>query len=206
MTGTLKRRQMLQGVAAALATVSCSDTPTRARTPKATIGEKTMDTSYAPSGKGIVTGKGVGDFDFLAGNWHIQHKRLKDGTKDIWENFESSATVHSVLGGMGSIEELRNADGTDMGMAVRVWLAESKKWADHWTSASNGIVGAPQFGSFIDGAGIFISEAEVDGIKWQYRGVWDLITSNSCRWHRAVSNDGGNSWDWNWWMEWKRQS
>ena len=165
-----------------------------------------MDTNYTPAGKGIVTGKGVGDFDFLAGNWHIRHKRLKGGTKDDWQHFESSATVHRVLSGMGSIEELRKADGSDMGMAVRVWIPETEKWADHWTSASNGVVGAPQFGSFIDGDGVFISEEEVDGIKWQYRGVWDKITSESCRWHRAASKDSGNSWEWNWWMEWTRQS
>jgi len=177
----LKRRQMLQGVAAVLTTASCSGVSPSARRPGAAIGESMMDTSYAPAGKGTVTGKGEGDFDFLAGNWHIRHKRLKDGTKDVWQRFDSSATVHRVLGGMGSIEELRNADGSDMGMAVRIWLPETQKWADHWTSANNGVVNAPQLGTFIDGDGIFISEAEVDGIKWQYRGVWDRITSESCR-------------------------
>lgn len=165
-----------------------------------------MDTSYAPIGKNIVTGKGVGDFDFLAGHWDIRHKRLKDGTKDVWQRFDSTASVHRVLSGMGSIEELRKADGSDRGMAVRVWLPEPEKWADHWTSASSGVVSAPQFGNFIDGDGVFITEEEVDGVQWQYRGVWDRITSESCRWHRAVSNDGGKTWDWNWWMEWTRQS
>ncbi len=57
----------------------------------------TIDTSYAPTGKGIVTGKGVGDFDFLAGEWKIRHKRLKGGTKDEWLDFDSSASVHRVL-------------------------------------------------------------------------------------------------------------
>ena len=206
MTVILKRRHILQGGAVLLAAAFGGGISVYARKPKKAIGDKTMDTSYTPAGKGIVTGKGVGDFDFLSGNWHIRHKRRHDVTKDAWERFESSATVHRVLSGIGSIEELRNADGSDMGMAVRVWLPESEKWADHWTSAANGVVGAPQFGSFIDGDGVFISEAEVDGINWQYRGVWDRITSESCRWHRAVSNDGGNSWDWNWWMEWTRQS
>jgi len=58
-------------------------------------------TNYAPTGKGIVTGKGVGDFDFLAGNWHIRHKRLKDGTKDVWQRFDSSAAVHQNLSRKG---------------------------------------------------------------------------------------------------------
>ena len=36
------------------------------------------------------------------------------------------------------------------------------------------------------------------------RGVWDRITRTSCRWHQAVSRDGGNTWDVNWWMDWTR--
>lgn len=205
MTGMLKRRQMLQGVAAALTTVSCSGTLASARRPRAAFGESTMDTRYAPAGEGVVTGKGPGDFDFLAGNWLIRHKKLKSGTADVWERFDSSASVHRVLGGLGSIEELRKADESYMGMGVRVWLPEMKKWADHWTSAANGVVNAPQLGSFIDGDGVFITEDKVDGVSWLYRGVWDRITSESCRWHQSASKDGGNSWKWNWWMEWTRQ-
>ena len=162
-------------------------------------------TSYAPTGKRIVTGKGVGDFDFLTGHWRIQHRRLKHGTKCDWQRFESSATVYPVLDGMGSIEELREPDGSPMGMGIRVWRSELGQWADHWTGADNGVVNAPQFGSFIDGEGVFVSEEEADGIKWKYRGVWDRITSDSCRWHQSASNDGGKNWDWNWWMEWTRQ-
>jgi hypothetical protein len=168
--------------------------------------DPTIDTSYRPAGKGAVTGKGAGDFDFLAGEWRIRHLRLKDGSKSEWQRFDSGATVHKVLGGMGSIEELRKADGGFMGMGVRVWLPEKKKWADHWTSAGNGVVNPPQLGEFIDGEGVFISEETIDGVKWLYRGIWDRITSTGCRWHQASSKDGGKTWTWNWWMEWTRAS
>jgi hypothetical protein len=163
-------------------------------------------TALAADAPGKVTGKGIGDFDFLAGEWKIAHKRLKDGTKDDWQRFSSSASVHRVLDGMGSIEELRKPDGTMMGMGVRVWLPEEKMWADHWTSAANGVVNPPQKGQFIDGAGVFISEEVLDGVKWLYRGVWDEITPKSCRWHQSSSKDLGKSWEWNWWMEWTRIS
>jgi hypothetical protein len=163
-------------------------------------------TDYEPVGMGTVTGKGVGDFDFLAGDWNIRHRKLKADTLDCWELFDSSATVHPVLGGIGSIEELRKPDGSYMGMGVRVWRPELGKWADHWMSAENGIVNAPQFGSFIDGDGVFIAAEEVDGTKWLYRGVWDQITANRCRWHQSASKDGGTRWEWNWWMQWTRQS
>jgi hypothetical protein len=163
-----------------------------------------MDTTYAPAGQGITTGTGPGDFDFLTGEWTIRHLRLQEGTSDDWQRFDSSASVHRVLDGMGSIEELRKADGSFMGMGVRVWLPDQRKWADHWTSAVNGVVNPPQLGEFIDGEGIFISEEMLDGVQWLYRGVWDRIMPGQCRWHQSVSSDGGKEWRWNWWMEWTR--
>jgi hypothetical protein len=166
--------------------------------------DRTIDTSYRPAAKGVTTGTGSGDFDFLAGEWTIRHLRLKDGTKAEWQGFDSGATVHRVLGGLGSIEELRKADGGFMGMGIRTWLPERKQWSDHWTSAGNGVVNPPQFGSFIDGEGVFLSTETLDGVDWLYRGVWDKISPASCRWHQSSSQDGGKTWQWNWWMEWTR--
>ena len=54
---------------------------------------------YDPPGRGVATGRGIGDFDFLAGEWRIHNRRLKDGTTDIWEEFPGAATVHRVMGG-----------------------------------------------------------------------------------------------------------
>ncbi len=164
-----------------------------------------MDTRYAPAGKGIATGRGAGDFDFLAGNWSIRHRKLKSEESQEWIEFSSSASVHKVLGGLGSIEELRNPDGSFLGMGVRVWVSESKMWADHWTSAANGVVKPPQMGQFIDGAGVFTSNETVNDVHWIYRGVWDQITASSCRWHQSSSNDNGHTWSWNWWMKWTRE-
>jgi hypothetical protein len=201
MQGTWQRRQVLGVTAGTIATLIGAPLSAFAQQNE---GSKAMNILYAPASKGIVTGKGRGDFDFLAGNWAIRHHRLKNDTADEWVDFRSSATVHRVLDGIGSVEELRNPDGSALGMGVRVWLAEQKVWADHWTSAANGVVNPPQLGRFIDGEGVFTSEETVDGVAWIYRGVWDEITPRSCRWHQSSSRDGGQSWAWNWWMEWER--
>lgn len=153
---------------------------------------------------GKITGKGIGDFDFLAGEWKIKHRRLKDGTTDVWDTFESGATVHRVLDGMGSIEELRGPSGKYMGMGVRVWHPAEKLWADHWTGAYDGVVNAPQMGQFIDGDGVFISDDTQDGKTIKIRGVWDRITGTSCRWHQSSSTDGGKTWVYSWYMDWTR--
>lgn len=168
-------------------------------------GSKPMDTVYAPSRKGTVTGTGRGDFDFLTGEWSIRHRKRTSPDRDEWTEFASSATVHRVLDGAGSIEELRNPNGSYMGMGVRTWLPKQEQWADHWTSAGDGVVNPPQLGRFIDGEGIFITEETVDGTAWSYRGVWDRIAPGSCRWHQSSSSDGGKSWTWDWWMEWTRR-
>jgi hypothetical protein len=170
------------------------------------MGAKGMSTAAAPAAvsKGQITGKGTGDFDFLAGEWLIKNRRLKDGTTDVWERFDGSASVHRLLGGMASIEELRGPNGKYFGMGVRVWHPEEKMWADHWTGAYNGVVNAPQLGQFIDGEGIFISDDEIDGTPAKARGVWDRITPTSCRWHQSTSKDGGKTWDYNWYMDWTR--
>lgn len=49
------------------------------------------------------TGK-PGDFDFLSGEWKIKNKRMNNGT---WEMFDGEATVHGLLAGVASVEELR---------------------------------------------------------------------------------------------------
>jgi hypothetical protein len=166
----MNRRETIFGAAGLLAAAAW---PVRAE--KGATMDGKIDTGYTPLGKGVITGKGIGDFDFLTGRWAIRHQRLKDGSTDDWQRFESQAVVHQVLGGMGSIEELYKADGSFMGMGVRVWLPEQKKWADHWTSAANGVVNPPQLGAFIDGEGVFVSNEKVDDVDWLYRGVWDRI-------------------------------
>ena len=168
-----------------------------------TMGANGMSNAAKAATSGKITGKGIGDFDFLAGEWKISHRRLKDGTAE-WELFESGATVHRVLDGMASIEELRGPKGNFLGMGVRVWRPAEKLWADHWTGTYNGIVNMPQMGQFIDGEGVFISDDEMDGKPIKARGVWDRITPTSCRWHQSTSKDGGKTWDFNWYMDWTR--
>lgn len=163
-----------------------------------------IDTTYSAPGKGLVTGRGSGDFDFLAGSWAIRHRKRKAPDGDQWTEFESRALVHRLLDGAASVEELRNPDGTCMGLGIRTWHAAERMWSDHWTSAANGVVNPPQMGQFIDGQGVFVTRETVDGVDWQYRGIWDRITPQSCRWHQSSSADGGKTWTWDWWMEWRR--
>jgi hypothetical protein len=145
----------------------------------------------------------AGDFDFLAGEWRISHRRLK-GPND-WDVFEGEATVHRILEGVGSVEELRIPARNFSGMGLRLLDVENRVWNDFWVNSRSGVLTTPgQQGGFVNGVGTFESD-DVDGDQpIKVRGIWDQITPTHCRWRQAVSRDGGATWEDNWLMDWVR--
>ncbi len=150
------------------------------------------------------TGK-PGDFDFLAGKWKIKNRRLKALGTDQWEEFDGESTCWTIMGGLGSIEELRIPVGSYLGMGLRLLDVEQKIWNDFWISSKSGILTTPgQTGAFENGVGTFIAD-ELDGDKpIKVKGVWDRISPNSCRWYQSISTDGGSTWQDQWFMDWTR--
>jgi hypothetical protein len=143
-----------------------------------------------------------GEFDFLTGEWRIHNRMI---VADKWIEFPGEATVHRILNGIGSVEELRVPARKFSGMGLRLLDLERHVWSDFWVSGKNGILATPgQEGSFKNGVGTFTSE-DMDGeTKVIYRGVWDRITPKSCRWFQGSSRDGGKTWVDTWFMDWRR--
>jgi hypothetical protein len=142
-----------------------------------------------------------GDFDFLAGEWRIAHRRpRKEGG---WDEFEGEATCWTILGGVGSVEELRIPARNFSGMGLRLLDVEKKIWSDHWVNARSGVLTLPgQTGGFVDGAGVFRAEDEDAGQRIVILGIWDEITPRSCRWRQRISRDGERTWVDDWIMHW----
>ena len=168
----------------------------------AAVGGTAFQAAQAAVAPPAATGK-PGDFDFLSGEWTIQNRQLKNGN---WESFGGEATVHGILGGVASVEELRIPSRGFSGMGLRLLDIERKLWADFWVNAKSGVLSPPPtWGSFVDGVGTWDAE-DVDGDKPViYRGVWDQITPKSCRWYQASSRDDGKSWQQSWVMHWTRR-
>jgi hypothetical protein len=144
-----------------------------------------------------------GDFDFLSGEWRIRNWRPKPTGE--WLEFAGEATVHGILSGVGSVEELRIPEKNFSGMGLRLLDREKKVWSDHWVNAESGVVSVPGMpGSFENGAGIFIADDTEDGKPVKYASIWDQIAPRSCRWRQAASKDGGKTWEQNWIMHWQR--
>lgn len=146
-----------------------------------------------------------GDFDFLAGKWKIANRRRKKEGTEEWDEFPGEATCWTILGGVGSIEELRIPARDFSGMGLRLFDVEKRIWNDHWVNGKSGVLTTPGLsGVFVDGVGTFAAE-EMDGeVPIRVKGVWDRITPTSCRWYQAVSRDAGKTWEENWVMAWTR--
>ena len=144
----------------------------------------------------------VGEFNFLAGSWKISHRIIKANGTD-WAEVMGEATCWTILGGIGSVEELRIPANDFSGMGLRLLDVERKEWSDFWCNAKSGVLGAPGTpGSFDDGVGTFIVEDSGNGQPVKIRGVWDHITLTTCRWRQGSSRDGGKTWKDTWIMEW----
>ena len=121
-------------------------------------------TQMAPAASGATlstepTPGKAGDFDFLAGSWKISHRRLKTpGSKD-WDVFQGEATCWTILGGVGSVEELRIPARNFSGLGLRLLDVEKRIWSDFWVNARSGVLTTPgTTGSFEKGVGTFVSE------------------------------------------------
>lgn len=184
------RRSLLKTAAAGLA-VCVTGTGTA-------LAAATQAATEAPYGK-------PGEFDFLAGEWTIRHRRLKTPGSDDWDEFDGEATCWTILGGVGSVEELRIPARNFSGMGLRLLDVEKREWSDFWVNAKSGVLTTPgTTGVFVEGIGTFIAD-DMDGeTPIKVRGVWDRITATSCRWHQAISRDGGQTWEGNWYMDWTR--
>lgn len=144
----------------------------------------------------------IGDFDFLTGEWKISHRRLNG--KD-WDLFDGEATCWAVLGGVGSIEELRIPARGFSGIGIRLLDLDKKVWSDFWVNGRSGVLTPPGMsGWFEQGIATFEADDRDGDQPIKVRGIWDRITPRSCRWRQAVSRDAGASWQENWFMDWVR--
>lgn len=158
--------------------------------------------SQAASAAPAATGK-PGDFNFLSGEWKIKNRQLQKNGQ--WESFDGEATVHGLLAGICSVEELRIPARKLSGMGLRLLDVQRGLWADHWVNSKSGVLTPPpSWGSFVDGVGTWDSDDDEDGKPVIHRGVWDQITPRSCRWYQASSRDAGKTWAENWVMHWTR--
>ncbi len=145
-------------------------------------------------------------FYFLDGQWRVHNRKLKNpsGGKEEWIEFEAKAKFFTLLDGLVSVEELRDARVGPFGSAVRTFDRQKRTWSDAWISARNGVLNEPVHGRFEGNVGVWDSPAMVDGKPIIVRGLWKRVTKDEVIWEQATSKDNGKTWDVNWKMRFER--
>lgn len=149
------------------------------------------------------------DFDFIIGDWRVQHRRLNSRLTGCteWTEFAGTSTTRKILGGMGNLEDnvLRFPEGDVHAAAVRSWSAAAKTWAIWWLDQRNPHqLDVPVLGSFSDQVGLFYADDNLDGAAIKVRFTWNANPGGKPTWAQAFSSDEGTSWETNWTMEFSR--
>jgi hypothetical protein len=150
---------------------------------------------------------GSHDFDFLHGEWTVEHRRLDArlcGCRS-WTTSGGIAICRAVLAGAGNVDEITVPVVDDVGLTLRLYDPGSRRWTLHWASRRSPRLEPPMVGCFDGGIGRFFGDDEHEGIPIRITFVWDEITPTSARWQQAFSIDGGETWETNWVMRFQRR-
>jgi hypothetical protein len=148
------------------------------------------------------------DFDFYVGNWSVKNRKLKTSLNNCkeWLEFDTKVIMHKVLNGHGNVDNIyATFDGKPFeGMSLRFFNPQTKLWTIHWTDTNTLAIDTPTIGSFDKDFGHFFCKDSIGG-----RGVlivyrWDIRDQENPVWSQAFSADNGETWEWNWYMHFKR--
>jgi hypothetical protein len=161
-------------------------------------------------GEGAPNLSGLHDFDFLAGNWRVHHKRLKERLADSheWITFEGTCTMRPLMDGYGNVDDnfLDMPGNPYHGVGVRAYDTKTGDWAIWWVDGRmpHNPLDPPVKGRFENGVGNFYSDDTLRGKTIRVRYTWSHITPTSAQWEQAYSPDGGKTWETNWHMDFER--
>jgi len=145
---------------------------------------------------------GQRDFDFEFGTWKTHLKRLLRPLtgSTTWVEYRGTTVVRKVWNGQANLVELA-VDGTAghiEALSLRLYNPKSGQWSLNFSGLGSGSMGTPAIGKFTNGRGEFFNEETLNGKPILVRFVISDITTDSCRFEQAFSNDGGKTWEVNW--------
>lgn len=149
------------------------------------------------------------DFDFLAGKWRVENRKLKERLNHCneWDSFPSEIHLEKVLGGSANVERylMPAAEKMFEGLAVRLFNPDTRLWTIYWMDTTSLVMDThPVTGSFEEGIGKFYSIMEYKGSPCIVIYQWDARDPERPIWSQAVSVDSGETWEWNWYMHLER--
>jgi hypothetical protein len=150
---------------------------------------------------------GLHAFDFLLGEWRVQHRRMKVDSHE-WVEFDGTCSHRDLMDGWANMDKymLNMPGGTYRAVALRSYDSKTGQWAIWWLDGRypSGPLDPPVKGRFDNGVGTFYSDYMQNGKPMRVRFIWSQITPTSARWEQALSPDAGKTWETNWIMDFRR--
>jgi len=148
------------------------------------------------------------DFDFFEGKWNLHNRKLKSRLNNCteWIEFQSTQEMYRILNGIGNIDNfLATFNGQPFeGMSLRLFNPQTKLWSIYWADSIYGKLDPPVVGSFENGIGHFFTKDTFNGKSILVVFRWDARDQNNPIWSQAFSDDNGQTWEWNWYMDMKK--
>ena len=142
------------------------------------------------------------DFDFLVGNWKLEHEKLKARLVNCteWEKLVTYATDSNGLEGVGNFDtDWSTFDGKRWeGRTIRLFNPKTRLWSLYWIDSNRGTMDPPVVGSFQGNIGYFFGKDVYHGKPVLVVFRWDKTDPNNPIWSQALSQDDGKTWEWNW--------
>ena len=149
------------------------------------------------------------DFDFFIGTWQVKHRKLRHRLEKCsdWDEFSGTTTTQKILGGAGNFDDNQLDIPLERYCAatIRTYNEKTAMWSIWWLDGRySDQLDTPMRGQFIDGIGTFYAEDTFEGKSIKVRFLWTIPTTQFPRWEQAFSEDGGQTWETNWIMDFNK--
>lgn len=145
------------------------------------------------------------DFDFLAGKWTMENRRLKKRLENCteWIEYKSSdENFGSLLNGIANLDIYRTTfnqvnDKPYEGLTLRLFNPQTRLWSLYWVDSNIGVLDPPVVGSFEGKVGTFYCKDVFQGKQILVMFKWDKTDPDNPVWSQAFSPDNGATWEMN---------
>jgi hypothetical protein len=142
------------------------------------------------------------DFDFETGAWktHLSRRLHPLTGSSTWTELEGTTTVRKIWNGRANLVELEvdGATGHIEALSLRLYNPQARQWSLNFASSNSGSLSVPTIGDFKNGRGEFYDQETLGDRAIFVRFVISDITTDSCHFEQAFSDDGGKTWEVNW--------
>lgn len=170
----------------------------------------TQQSSASPALE-IVPSKGSSekDFDYFHGRWKVHNRKLRSRLTgcDEWSEYESEFECRPILRGFGNVGTFTAnlESGPFEAFTLRLFNPETRLWSLCWAYSNAPILDIPQIGTFDGDIGTFLARNFWEETPVIVKFNWDKSDVDRPVWSQAFSTDEGKTWEWNWYMHFRRQ-